>query len=90
MAPPSRVEHYVGMDFKVGDDAKYQAAKPDIFWDGVTIPLADASVDCAMATGGTLPGPQAVLREIPRVPRPGGHVFPSRSVPVAFARCPLR
>ena len=77
MGAPARVERYIGMDFKVDDEAKYKAAKPDIIWDGLHIPLPDASVDCAMATEVLehCPDPQAVLREIARVLRPDGHVL---------------
>jgi SAM-dependent methyltransferase len=66
---------YVGLDI---ENHKYQqTATPDLFWDGVTIPLDDNSVDCVIATElfEHLPSPENVMSEICRVLRPNGHLF---------------
>ena len=72
----SQVDRYIGMDLPVNDEAKYKTIRPDITWDGLGIPMPDASVDCAMATEVLehCPDPLAVLKEIGRVMRPGGHL----------------
>lgn len=74
LSAPAKVERYIGMDMKVEGGAKYTTAQPDLIWDAVTIPLPDASVDCAMATEVLehCPDPLAVLREIARVMRKDG------------------
>jgi SAM-dependent methyltransferase len=65
------VSNYIGMD--LSDNRSY-ANKPDISWDGVVIPLADSSVDCAMATEVLehCPYPEKTLTEIYRVLKPEG------------------
>jgi SAM-dependent methyltransferase len=69
LSPPSRGTRYVGLDLEVN---LYQ--RPDLIWDGRTIPLADGAVDTAIATElfEHCPAPEDVMREIHRVLRPGG------------------
>jgi glycosyltransferase involved in cell wall biosynthesis len=70
---PSRVTRYLGMDI----ETEIYRAEVDLRWDGTTIPLEDASVDCAMATEVLehCPEPLVVLKEIRRVLKPGGTFF---------------
>jgi len=70
--PPSRVERYIGLD--LDNPAYQQESKPDISWDGKTIPLPDASVDCGLATSvfEHILEPVPVMREIRRVMKPDG------------------
>jgi|SRR5437867_1670270 len=72
MAPPSRAERYIGIDLK---DNTYQ--KPDLEWDGLTIPLDSNSVDFALATEvfEHCPAPGIVMSEALRVLKPGGLLF---------------
>ena len=71
LAADTNVSKYIGMD--LSDNRSY-TDKPDITWDGVAIPLADCSVDCAMATEVLehCPYPEKTLTEIRRVLRPEG------------------
>src|SRR5688572_19655503 len=76
LGPESRVTRYLGLDLV---DGAYAAkfGPFDLEWDGSVIPLADRSVDCAMATEvlEQCPAPEAVLGEIARVLKPGGIFF---------------
>ena len=72
MAPPSKATSYVGIDLPgsgYGD--------PHVVWDGHTIPLADSSVECALATEvfEHCPNVGNTMREIIRVLKPGGVLF---------------
>jgi glycosyltransferase involved in cell wall biosynthesis/SAM-dependent methyltransferase len=71
----SPVTTYVGLDIR--NPTYQQHRHPDLFWDGTRIPLADASVDSAIATElfEHLPDIGLVLREIARVLKPGGALF---------------
>lgn len=68
----SAINLYVGMD--LANTEIYNHIQPDITWDGVTIPLKDGDVDCAMLTEVLehCPEPELVLKEAWRVLKPGG------------------
>lgn len=83
-ASPSRVTQYTGMDLKDPTMKGYTRVRPDIEWDGLRIPLGEATVDSAMATEVLehCPDPLVVLKEAHRVMRPGGVFF--LTVPFLF------
>jgi SAM-dependent methyltransferase len=72
LTAPGRIRKYIGLD--LGRDTYGQ---PDLLWDGAIIPLADDSVDSAMATEVLehCPHPDALVAEVQRVLRPGGLFF---------------
>jgi SAM-dependent methyltransferase len=73
LAPPTRVTKYIGLDIRDGRYAQLFGS-PDLEWDGHTIPLEAASVDCAMSTEVYVQcsEPEIVMRETARVLKPGG------------------
>lgn len=68
----NHAERYIGLDLKGND-----YGKPDLEWDGRAIPLADNSMDGALAMEVLehCPEPELVLREALRVLKPGGLLF---------------
>lgn len=74
LSPGSKVERCLGLDMA---DQRSYANKPDLVWDGTSIPLADASVATAIVTEVLehVPDPRAALAEIHRVLEPGGKAF---------------
>ncbi len=85
------ITRYIGLDI----ETDIYKAPVDLRWDGKRIPLADASVDCAMATEVLehCPEPLVVLKEIRRVLRPGGvffftvpYIWPLHDAPHDFFR----
>ncbi|MDD2542615.1 MAG: methyltransferase domain-containing protein [Desulfuromonadaceae bacterium] len=69
------ITDYIGLDI---ENPHYQAkSKPDMYWDGASIPLPESSIDCAIATElfEHVPNLEATLTEIKRVLKPGGKLF---------------
>jgi SAM-dependent methyltransferase len=68
-----RVTGYLGMDLEGAPDT----FRPDLAWDGATIPRPDCSFESALATEVLehCPHPEYVLEEIFRVLKPGGFLF---------------
>lgn len=68
----SRVTEYIGVDIQ--NETYQQFVKPDVFWDGRHIPLANDTTDCAMLIEVLehVPKPDLVLMEINRVMKRGG------------------
>ena len=70
-----KVIDYKGLDWESAD--YHGENKPDLFWDGETIPLKSESIDCVLATeflehyGNT----DHILGEINRVLKKGGFIF---------------
>jgi SAM-dependent methyltransferase len=73
VTPPSRAKMYVGLDLSGGN----YYAKPDLIWDGETIPLRDNTIDSAIATEvfEHCPVPEKIMREAVRVLKPGASLF---------------
>jgi SAM-dependent methyltransferase len=71
---PSNVDKYIGLDL---ENNKIYQTQPDLTWDGRRIPLADCSVDCAIATElfEHCSKPELVMKEIWRVLKPEGTLF---------------
>jgi SAM-dependent methyltransferase len=70
-----RVSRYVGMEYSPSSGYRGNAA--DVCGDGAAIPIASASVDTVLCTEVLehVPDPDAVVREIARVLKPGGSVI---------------
>jgi len=73
----SNVISYTGIDFKSAIHEEYAMGKPELFWDGMTIPLDANSADVILATEllEHCAEPENVLREINRVLKPGGKLI---------------
>ena len=72
LARPSQANKYIGLDLKHNT-----YVKPDLEWDGRTLPFQDGSIDCALATEVLehCPRPERVTDEAWRVLKPGGFLF---------------
>lgn len=66
------VESYIGVDM-----ANDLYAQPEVVWDGVSLPLDDASADTVMMTEVLehCPDPQSMMSEAARILRDGGVLF---------------
>ena len=71
----SKVTKYIGIDIE--NPLYQQNIKPNIFWNGKKIPLADNSIDCVMATEffEHVPYPEDIMNEIRRILKPTGILF---------------
>lgn len=72
LLPPSQVSNYIGLDL---EGNIYQ--KPDVVWDGKTIPLEESTIDCVIATEvfEHCPDLNGILQEVYRVLKPEGFIF---------------
>jgi len=68
---------YIGIDFEKPAGAEYEMVKPDLFWDGFTIPLEDNSVDTVLATElfEHCANTDIILKEVFRVLKTGGNLI---------------
>ncbi len=71
------VVSYIGLDFESSIDKEYSLGKPDLFWTGDIIPVADSSIDTIIATEffEHCPYPEKIMAEMLRVLKPGGVLF---------------
>jgi len=72
----SKVHSYTGLDIETAKVYDAQI-KPDVTWDGITMPFDDEQFDCAFGTEVLehCPEPEVVLKEVYRVLKPGGTFF---------------
>lgn len=72
----SAVKQYVGLDIRTAI-VYDQNIKPDLYWDGIEMPLEANTMDCAMGTEllEHCYRPEITLNEIYRVLKPGGTFF---------------
>ena len=72
----SGVISYTGLDIETAKVYDKQI-KPDVTWDGVTMPFNDKDFDCAFGTEVLehCPQPEIILKEVHRVLKPGGIFF---------------
>lgn len=70
-----KIEDYIGIDLEPTE--YHHDVKPDLYWDGVQIPLDDASLDFILATEFLehYRDTNTVLQEVKRVLKPGGVFF---------------
>lgn len=92
LTPPFQVTSYIGLD-RLGERA--QQTPPNLYWENDRIPLADATVDCALCTEVLehCPDPILLLTEVHRVLKPGGtlvltvpFLWPLHEVPYDWCR----
>jgi SAM-dependent methyltransferase len=71
----THIKQYIGVDLQSSE--YHNQVKPDYYWDGKTIPLADESVDFVIATEFLEHyfDTGHIVKEIKRVLRPGGVFF---------------
>lgn len=77
LKPEGYSDEYISLDFEKPITEGYLEVKPDLVWDGRTIPLEDNSVDSILLTE-VLEHcfePIMVLKECNRVLKKGGHVL---------------
>lgn len=72
----SKVKEYVGLEIDAALDYGGER-KPDVFWDGIKMPLESNSFDSAMAgeVFEHCPDLDLILKEIARVLKPGGTLY---------------
>lgn len=69
------ISRYIGMEYS--SDAGYRGNAADVYGDAAAVPIAASSVDTVLCTEVLehVPDPDAVVREIARVLKPGGIVI---------------
>jgi len=77
LRPQGHADKYLGLDLDIPATDFYSKARPDLLWDGKTIPLAEDSVDSAMLTEVLEHcfNPAMVLKETFRVLKKDGYLF---------------
>jgi SAM-dependent methyltransferase len=77
LRPQGHTEKYVGLDLDIPVANTYSMTKPDLLWDGSTIPLAEGCMDSVMLTEVLEHcfDPASLLKETYRVLRKGGYLF---------------
>lgn len=71
----NRINSYIGIDLAYSE--YHNKVKPDLYWDGITIPLPDNSQDWVIATEFLEHyfDTDHILKEMFRVLKPGGKIF---------------
>ncbi len=71
------ISTYTGLDFENPVNNQYSILKPDLFWEGEIIPMADNTVDTIIATEvfEHCANPEIVMKEMYRVLKDNGLIF---------------
>lgn len=71
----SRVKNYVGVDIE--NESYQRVLKPDLFWDGEKLPVADKCYNCSLLIEVLehVQDPESVLSEVHRILKEGGYLL---------------